>query len=396
MKKKLNIFHANVNGLESKTKLDNLQTFLSSLDSAMNVVAITETSEQNNNISFLGNVSMEGYKLFHTPTNSLKGGTALYIDKDFNVFERIDIKAQTDLYESTWVEIKNKNSKNIVCGCIYRHPNTLKDDYNEFFKYMDKTLKQLVDEKKEIYICGDFNIDFLKMNEVESFLDFYTLINSHGFLPLITQPTRVVDSQTPSLIDNILSNNITDPVLGGNIYLTISEHFSQFASIDRGKIDIKKMVMYGRDRKNFDGKDFRDDVAIQRWSNESDDPSFLMQDMIWRLDGCVERHAPTKKLSPKEVKLKLKPWITKDIQKMMSVRDRLFARKKRQPENELVRNVYNKIRNKVNRELEKSKKEHYDAYFDEHNTNIKKTWEGIRKMRKEISISIWNPITESH
>ena len=151
--------------------------------------------------------------------------------------------------------------------------------------------------------------------------------------------------------------------------------------------------MYGRDRKNFEGKDFRDDVSIQQWSTESDDPSFLMQDMIWRLDGCVERHAPTKKLSPKEVKLKLKPWITKDIQKLICVRDRLFARKKRQPENELVRNVYNKIRNKVSRELEKSKKEHYDAYFEEHNTNIKKTWEGIRKI---VNVKKSTKFTISH
>ena len=25
-------------------------------------------------------------------------------------------------FESGWVEIKNKNSKNIACGCLYRHP----------------------------------------------------------------------------------------------------------------------------------------------------------------------------------------------------------------------------------------------------------------------------------
>ena len=93
--------------------------------------------------------------------------------------------------------------------------------------------------------------------------------------------------------------------------------------------------------------------------------------MVWRLDGCVERHAPTKRLSPKEVKFKLKPWITPEIQKLIRIRDRLFARKKRQPENEYVKDVYNKVRNKVSRELAKSKKEHYNSYFDEHNTNIK-------------------------
>ena len=43
------------------------------------------------------------------------------------------------------------------------------------------------------------------------------------------------------------------------------------------------------------------------------------------------------------------------------------------------------------RELEKSKKEHYESYFDEMNTNIKKTWEGIRKIvnvKKSTKFSI--------
>ena len=65
---------------------------------------------------------------------------------------------------------------------------------------------------------------------------------------------------------------------------------------------------------------------------------------------------------------------------MISIRDRLFARKKRQPENEHVREVYNRVRNRVSRELGKSKKQHYESYFEEMNTNIKKTWEGIRKI----------------
>ena len=135
-------------------------------------------------------------------------------------------------------------------------------------------------------------------------------------------------NDTPSLLDNIFSNNISDAVISGNIYLTLSEHFSQFASVSRGPIDVKKIVMYGRDLKNFSAEDFRDDVAIQQWTEDSDDPTLLTHDLVWRLNGCAERHGPTKKLNHKEVKLKLKPWITVEIQRLIKVRDRLFARKK--------------------------------------------------------------------
>ena len=42
--------------------------------------------------------------------------------------------------------------------------------------------------------------------------------------------------------------------------------------------------------------------------------------------------------------------------------------------------VYNIFRNRVNKELKKSKKTYYTAYFEEHSKNIKKIWEGIRSI----------------
>jgi hypothetical protein len=122
-------------------------------------------------------------------------------------------------------------------------------------------------------------------------------------------------------------------------------------------------------------------------SDPGSDPVF------WRLEGCDERHSPIEKLNPKEIKLRLKPWITPEIQKLIVVRDRLFARKKRQPDNEHVRSIYNQARNRVSRLLEKSQKEHYESYFEEHNTNIKKTWEGIRKI---VNVKKSTKFTVSH
>ena len=87
-----------------------------------------------------------------------------------------------------------------------------------------------------------------------------------------------------------------------------------------------------------------------------------------------------KKLSPKDIKLRLNPWITPNIQKLIRVRDRLFARKKREPDNILVKETYARVRNRVSREIQKAKKSHHKSYFETHNTNIRKTWEGIRKL----------------
>ena len=58
----------------------------------------------------------------------------------------------------------------------------------DFAAYMEFALKTLAAENKEIYICGDYNIDFLKVNDIGHYLEFYNLLNSYGFLPLIIPP----------------------------------------------------------------------------------------------------------------------------------------------------------------------------------------------------------------
>ena len=168
--------------------------------------------------------------------------------------EWTDLNTQNDLYESIWTEISNKNSKNVICGSIYRHPSY---DTSDFLNYLGYVLSKISAENKEVYICGDFNIDLLKLSPKENFQSFYNLLCSHGFLPLIIHPSRIVENQIPSLIDNIFSNNIYDEICSGNIFLTLSEHLSQFASIKRHKLDIKNIKIYQRDYSKFSSPPFR-------------------------------------------------------------------------------------------------------------------------------------------
>ena len=60
--------------------------------------------------------------------------------------EDLNISTQNG-FESTWIEIKNKRSKNIICG--YRHP---KADMGEFIEYLDKCLKLTMRRKKSLLI----------------------------------------------------------------------------------------------------------------------------------------------------------------------------------------------------------------------------------------------------
>ena len=230
----MNIFHTNINGLESK--LDNLHGFISGSQPKLDILAITETSEQEK-VGFLHNVEIKGYKIFHTASKTSKGGTAVYVNENVNSIERIDLNILHDEFEGKWVEIKNKHSKNIICGCIHKHPHY---NFKEFFQYLEMCLSKLNKENKEIFLAGDFNFELLKTGTDTNTQNFYDLLCSYGTLPQITQPTTVTPN-TATIIDNIFTNNITDDIICGNILLTFSEHLSQFVSVNRGKIDYKKI-----------------------------------------------------------------------------------------------------------------------------------------------------------
>ena len=174
---------------------------------------------------FCNNIDLKNYHtLIPTCTKTEKGGTAIYVLKDHDSIERYDLKTCNIGYESTLVEIINIKSKNIIIGCIYRHPHY--NSLQEFTQYMINTLLKLNKENKEIYICGDFNIDLLKYDEDIVAQEFYNLMTSNGFIPQITLPTRITDSSM-TLIDNIYSNMFLNNTFRGNDIIEIADHLLQ-------------------------------------------------------------------------------------------------------------------------------------------------------------------------
>ena len=87
------------------------------------------------------------------------GGTLIYIKNNLSYKNRNDLKIYKKLeLESTFIEIKMKKGKNIIIGCIYKHPNLETEQFNEYF-LKELSEKLLKEKNKEIILMGDFNID---------------------------------------------------------------------------------------------------------------------------------------------------------------------------------------------------------------------------------------------
>ena len=62
------------------------------------------------------------------------------------------------LVESTLIELMNTKQKNMIIGCIYKHPKQRTHDFNE--NYILSLMDKLSREKKNLLIMVDFNINF--------------------------------------------------------------------------------------------------------------------------------------------------------------------------------------------------------------------------------------------
>ena len=115
------------------------------MDTKFDAICLTETSLKHTNVEIPEDALPDGYVPYSTGTMSTKGGATIFVKDTHNIIERDDLNTLTNEYESIWIEIKNKK-KNIVIGCIYRHPHY--NNLEDFSEYINGTLKKLNREKK--------------------------------------------------------------------------------------------------------------------------------------------------------------------------------------------------------------------------------------------------------
>ena len=120
------------------------------------------------------------------------------------------------------------SQKYLLCN-VYRKPGEIVDEMNAFLAEFSTLLQKNL--KKLSYICGDYNIDLLKLKVNPRFGEFFDHVISSGFTPRITLPTRFSD-QSASLIDNVFSTNIEEKEVSGILLNHISGHQLLFTYIE--------------------------------------------------------------------------------------------------------------------------------------------------------------------
>ena len=350
------LVHVNIASLNAH--IDDLRTVLSRLDFNFDVIGISEHKIKKD-VAPSNNIDIPGYDEFvFEPTETTHGGAGFYIRNDYDSLVRKDLRLNlASQFEAIFVEIILKDRKNLVVGCVYRHPSS-DIPITEFAeKHLEPIINKISKEKKECMLMGDFNIDLLKSGGDNTASKFYNNLTSYFFTPFILQPSRL---RSKTLIDNIFFNSLEYHSYSGNLLIELSDHLTQFVILE-GYIkerNLPETAMLKKDFKQFNEREFEELVVNGlNWEEicmiRIGDSNASFKSFHDTLNFHIDEMVPSRQVTLKQFRLMLKPWITKDILKKCDERDSLLKELKEENDpirKKILRTNYNALRNQVTKE----------------------------------------------
>ena len=192
------------------------------------VICIQETWI--NDESKLPLVSLDGYNWYYVkPAASSHGGLITYVDNSFEVAVIKEICYST-IWEGLFLELKHGSLKNkFIIGNVYKPPkdNNNANNIDAFTREIEPILQEPSSSNTEVLICGDYNINLLKLAGESHLADFFVMMLGHSFYRKITLPTRVNNSSGATLIDDIFCklSSHTVSTTSGIILDQLSDHY---------------------------------------------------------------------------------------------------------------------------------------------------------------------------
>ena len=255
---------------------------------------------------------------------------------------------------------------------------------------MQNAIDKITKCDNTFYLLGDFNINISPQKKtVGNSIYINHLISSASF-SVITIPTTRVTVTSSSIIDHIITNDTNHPLSTGVIYCAdkLSDRYVTFCNVSVYLTKSKKYIPISvfRDKSNFNPESYCSDLnrsLLEFFDNlgeltESNfDESF--DAFITVVQNVTGSHAPIKRLSRKQRKLKNKPWITKGI--LTSIRHKNKMHKSHYIlGDQVTKSEYKKYSNKLTKIKTMAKKKHFAEELEKNKNNPKKTWEILRSL----------------
>ena len=225
------------------------------------------------------------------------------------------------MFESLFVEVWRKNCiyQKYIIGNIYRLPLYSSDDLATFTNEYVDILNMFRNRSKLVYLCGDFNIDLLKLNSNHNYNTFFDNVTSSSFAPKNTLPTRICDTFS-TVIDNVLTNAIDKKHRSGILIRPISDHQMYFCILVKNYAKAENSQRYVEvevcNEHSID--QFRNEIANADIYNKLDpspngNPHVNYKILAEHLQYAKSKHIPNTIRRFNKLKHKKEKWMTNEL-----------------------------------------------------------------------------------
>ena len=378
----------NLNCLNHKIRFDRLKLFLVDVDMNSKIVCITLQGTCFDEHTDLAFYSIPEYTLIADPYRlSTHCGVAIYLHDDFS-YDRKSFNDSSNVYENLSIEIwrNDEMSDKYLISSLYRPPRALVEDLTTFIDEFTAFLGDVKHRYKKAYICGDMNINLLKIHENAHYNIFYENVTAHGFAPQITLPTRLSDT-CDTLIDNIFTNDSDHEHINCVLSRVVSDH--QMTSCIISKIDRERnnnVFIEVETINEHTLENFRNELVKQNISDRLNHDRLASAD-----ENCTiltnillearNKHIPKRMKKFNKRKDKKEKWMTNELLNQINLKNDMYVNWKSQSATVEIYNsrkinfkTYERI---VNKNIDLAKKKYYHDTFYSYKNNMKKTWKTI-------------------
>ena len=343
-------------------------------------------------------VNIPGYNLISNHRqHSNGGGTALLVHegiihkcrRDLDVFDQ-------KIIESVFIETISKSGKKIIIGSIYRPPNV---NPNLFITTVTElTSKLKLEQKSDIILGMDHNLDLLKLNTHIHTQCFYEIMLENNLLPTITQPTRITQSSA-TLIDNIfVSKNLHRFFELAILLEDISDHLPTIVLLKQTKMTtITPLTFESRNLSPSKLRQINHDLHQIDWISILDpnnvDDNFDM--LMFNIHSIMDKYSPVKHIRISTKRRHVEPWMTKGLEISSKKKKLLYRESLKANASEQDRLKYTQYRNHFNTLKRTIKQHYYKTRATDFAKDSKKLWALINEVvgKKKSSGSIIPYIT---
>lgn len=356
-----------LNARSIKHKLDEISYIIDELKTTIHLIIITETwvLESDINTIYIPNYST----CFSCRKDRRGGGAGIF------VHENIKYKVETQFCDNFTSIISITlflKPYAMSITAVYRPPVNNKLFIDHFLNHIDKYLFDL--KNKNCIIMGDFNFNLLDHHN-KNITEYKNVIASNGFFicdKTITRP------KTNTCIDHVLTNNVNQDLHITHLEYDISDHHLLFIEVNTCIIKNKNNLPIHYRKINFETLNeclSAENIFNLEYVLSADEKCKMLTESV---DNCIQKS--TKTITIKNQKSCSKPWVDKEVKKLIKIKNYWHEKHKKDFSNPHIREKYKSWLNKLTGIKRRKKLQYYKGKFEKSYNNPKATWKNINEI----------------